>query len=53
MSTYSVNVGVTYWVEAENGEEAEHKAADLAQSDYGDSFIRNAWVSDAEDIDAA
>lgn len=45
MSTYYVNVGITFAFEAEDRESAEDLAFASASEIYGEHFAREAWYA--------
>ena len=51
MKQYRVNVGVTIIVEVDDPENAEEKAYEIAQAEWGSTFAREAWYSDPEEIE--
>lgn len=50
MPKYSVNFGVTFFVEAENPGDAEQIAYEKCAEGWGTFFAREAWMSDPEEI---
>lgn len=48
MARYLMNVGVTYWINADSEADAESKIESMVLQDYGRAFFENAWYTPAE-----